>query len=278
MLYRKPENLKYTSMAIYIDENVYDPSHDPETIYQYLYFLSLMLSRKQNLFNIEEEYEEFAISYASQLYLRLTNKQQFEYNSDGEPRMKRIKSILNYMKKTIRQRAIDFDTYEYFYVPSSLEDEKVTNYSFRQMVSSSTDLLERVEFGACLSDILKDAQKYLSHIPYPKGTVMYENIYLSCILSFLNSITLSPALQYRIENTTSVTPEQLERIYRKQNKKSVILFHLPEEMRGYIQALTTGMKHHIAKDLSWQGNQEISCHSNMLSLLASNINTSEGLE
>ena len=97
MLYRKPENLKYTSMAIYIDENVYDPSYDPETIYQYLYFLSLMLSRKQNLFNIEDEYEEFAISYASQLYLRLTNKQQFEYDSDGEPRMKRIKSILNYM-------------------------------------------------------------------------------------------------------------------------------------------------------------------------------------
>lgn len=278
MLYRKPENLKYTAMAIYIDENVYDPSHDPETIYQYLYFLSIMLSRKQNLFNIEEEYEEFAISYASQLYLRLTNKQQFEYDCNGEPRMKRIKSILNYMKKTIRQRASDFDTYEYSYIPSDVSDEKFTNYSFRQIVSGSTDLLERVEFGACLSDILKDAKKYLSHIPYPEGTTIYENIYLSCILTFLNSITLPVTLQHRIDNATATTPEQLERIYRKQNNKSTILFHLPEDMRGYIQALTTGMKHHIAKDLSWQGRQEISCHSNMLSLLASNINTSEGID
>jgi len=128
MLYKKPNNLKYTTMAIYIDENIYKPDHDQETIYKYLYFLAIMLAHKENLFNIEDEYEEFAIYYASQLYLRLTNKKQFEYNDAGEPKLKRVKSILNYMKSTIGQRAAEFDKYEYDYTSNKITNDVAVNY------------------------------------------------------------------------------------------------------------------------------------------------------
>lgn len=33
---RKPNNLKYTDMAIYIDTHIYEKDHDIEKIYQYL--------------------------------------------------------------------------------------------------------------------------------------------------------------------------------------------------------------------------------------------------
>lgn len=274
MLYKKPNNLKYTTMAIYIDENIYKPDHDQETIYKYLYFLAIMLAHKENLFNIEDEYEEFAIYYASQLYLRLTNKKQFEYNDAGEPKLKRIKSILNYMKSTIGQRAAEFDKYEYDYTSNKITDDVAVSYSFRQLVSESTDFLGRVEFEACLGDIIKGLRAYLTHIPYSENSIIYNNIYLSCLLSFLNSIVLDNRSLKKLSN--SYSPEQLEALYKKQNKDFVILFHLPAEMKGYIQALTNGMKHYIAKDLSWQGRDYISSHSNMLSLLANSISNNEG--
>lgn len=277
MLYKKPNNLKYTTMAMYIDDNIYKPDHDEETIYKYLYFLAIMLSHKENLFNFEDEYEEFAIYYASQLYMRLTNKKQFEYNSDGEPKLKRIKSILNYMKSTIRQRATEFDKYEYSSSSTRLTEDVVVDYSFRQLVSESTDLLNRVEFESCLGDIVAGVRSYISHIPYAKNSILYNNIYLSCLLSFLNSVVLDNSNLRRLSSQPSVSPNQLEALYRKQSKDFVILFHLPEEMKGYIQALTVGVKHSIAKDLSWQGRDYVSSHSNVLSLLANNI-SSKGTE
>ena len=272
MLYRKPNNLKYTTMAMYIDDNIYKPNHDSETIYKYLYFLSLMLSHKENLFNFEDEYEEFAIYYSSQLYLRLTNKKQFEYNSDGEPKLKRVKSILNYMKSTIKQRATEFDKYEYSYSPKDTTSDVVINYSFRQIISESTDFLSRIEFESCLGDIIKSIRSYISHIPYPETSVVYNNIYLSCLLSFLNTVVLDNKSLHKLAKSSSLSPLQLESLYRKQNDDFVILFHLPEEMRGYIQTLTIGVKHCIAKELSWQGNDYISSHSNMLSLIANDVN------
>lgn len=278
MLYRKPNNLKYTTMAMYIDENIYKPHHDEETIYKYLYFLAVMLSHKENLFNFEDEYEEFAIYYASQLYLRLTNKKQFEYNDEGEPKLKRIKSILNYMKSTIRQRATEFDKYEYACSPKQPTDDVIANYSFRQLVSESTDRLNRVEFQSCLGDIITGIKSYLSHIPYSENSVIYYNIYLSCLLSFLNTVVLDNKSLRRLRNSSSISPDQLEALYKKQNKDFVILFHLPEEMRGYIQTLTNGVKHYLAQDLSWHGRDYISSHSNMLSLLANSINNDKGLE
>lgn len=278
MLYKKPNNLKYTTMAMYIDENIYKPEHDQETIYKYLYFLSIMLSHKGNLFNIEEEYEQFAAYYASQLYLRLTNKKQFEYNQDGQPKLKKIKSILNYMKSTISQRAAEFDKYEYDNNISNLSEDVVTEYSFRQMVSESTDSLSRIEFESCLGDIITGLRAYLKHIPYKSDTSIYTNIYLSCLLSFLNSIVLDNKSLKKFCCSSSMSPDQLELLYQKQNKDFVILFHLPVEMKGYIQTLTNGMKHFIATDLSWKGKDYISSHSNMLSLLANSINNNEGTE
>lgn len=278
MLYKKPNNLKYTTMAIYIDENVYKPDHDEETIYKYLYFLSVMLSHKENLFNIEDEYEEFSIYYASQLYQRLTNKKQFEYDSSGEPKLKHVKSILNYMKSTIRQRATEFDKYEYSCTSQPVNDYSVTNYSFREIISESTDLLNKVEFESCLGDIISGIRAYISHIPYKKDTVIYHNIYLSCLLSFLNSVVLDRNSMKKVQSSSSISPSQLEKLYRKQSEDFVILFHLPQEMKGYIQALTIGVKHFLAKDLSWNSRDYISSHSNMLSLLADTISSDQGIE
>ena len=101
MMYEKPKDIRYTDMCIYIDTHIYTDSYDESLVYQYLYHLLLMIASKSKLFNRSCYYDDFAIFGATRLYLRLTNKKQFEVDASGTPRMKKIRSILNYIHKVI---------------------------------------------------------------------------------------------------------------------------------------------------------------------------------
>ena len=100
MLYEKPKNLKYTDMAIFIDENIYKENLNESTInliFEYLYHLAYMLSKKKKFFNNAEDYENFSLYFSTSTYLRLTNKKQFFKLEDNSYKMPKIKSVLNYI-------------------------------------------------------------------------------------------------------------------------------------------------------------------------------------
>ena len=77
-------------------------------------------------------------------------------------------------------------------------------------------------------------------MPYRVGTVEWENIYLSCLLSFLNSITLSRASIARVRHfakNAKLSAELIDKIYKRERENSTILFHLPDSMHDYITVL-----------------------------------------
>ena len=78
LTYMKPKELKYTDLAIWIDNNVYSGTFDVETCYKYLYLLCAMLTAHLGFFRYEKDLDEFSLFVASGLYNRLTNKKQFE--------------------------------------------------------------------------------------------------------------------------------------------------------------------------------------------------------
>ena len=94
MLFEKDPKTRYVDMAIYIDNHIYSGDFDEELVYQYLYFLVYMLAKKKRYFSSEKVYDDFAIWFATKMYVRLTDPRQFDENE----KLDKITSVLNYIK------------------------------------------------------------------------------------------------------------------------------------------------------------------------------------
>ena len=106
MTYEKPANIKYTDMAIFIDNNIYSDNVDYDKCFQYMYHIYAMLAYRLKLFEKANDYVLFAIYSASQLMLRYMNPRRARS-------AEKIKSVLNYAKRSVRGLAFNFRTKYY---------------------------------------------------------------------------------------------------------------------------------------------------------------------
>lgn len=270
MFFKKPPGLKYTDMSIWVDENAYKEDCDDSKLYEYIYLIIDMLAHKQCFFNKQQYYDDFALDMASQVYMRYKNTKQFEYKDTGQPRLSKIKSVLNYIKKTIYPRKVDFEQKNYQQQPNpndtlSYESEACLS----QALFEAVDNLRVAEFGLYLGDIVKTSRAFISKIPYKTDTVEWQNIYLSCLLSFLNSITVSNRNKVKIGNATGDVDSVIEKVYTEERNDCTILYHLDASMRDYITVLTSSLRHAVAKDLSYTLNTYIPSNMNVNNLMQS---------
>lgn len=273
MLYELPD-VRYVDMCIYIDNTVYKDvlTEEEETlIFQYLFFLCHMFASKGKFFEKAQYYDDFSVYCATKIFLRLRNPKQFQYDENGNPKLRRVKSVLNYIKSIIDARRVDFqqEFYAQLYQPDDVDDLIVdTEYRFADMLSDSIDALSIVEFNTCLGDIIQTARAFLKDIPYYSNKHLWENIYTSCILTFLNQVTVRNKELKRVQKLKSeLNNDQIERLYRNESKSSTILYHLDESMRDYVTVLVRELKHVIAKDLSLYSDTYIPCSNSMRLLL-----------
>ena len=274
MFFEKP-NVRYVDMCIYIDDHIYTDDYSEELVYQYLYHIISMLTLKRNYFNTKQQREEFSLFAASHYYMRLTDKRQFEKNSKLEP----IKSILNYIIKTlfgVRQKYC-----KKFVCEQEIPSEEIVNLdldSFPVYVQEQLNGICSVDFKSCLGDANSFIKEYLMDIPYPYGTTMWNNIYISCMLSFLNSITLRNRDIKRIENfkfPSSCTDTLLTKLYINEKYSSTILYHLDDSMYNYITVLTNKIRHKLSYELSQSTHSYTSSYITMKNLLMSNTMESQ---
>lgn len=269
MFFEKP-NVRYVDMCIYIDDHIYTYDYSEELVYQYLYHIISMLTLKRNYFSNKHQREEFSLFAASHYYMRLTDKRQFEEDSKLEP----IKSILNYIIKTlfgVRQKYC-----KKFVCEQEIPSEDVVNIdldSFTIYTQQQLNGICKVDFKSCLGDTDGFIREYLKDIPYQYGTTMWNNIYISCLLSFLNSITLRNRDIKRIENYKyqgCYTDTLLTKLYLEEKYSSTILYHLDDSMYNYITVLTHKIRHQLACELSQSAHSYISPYITMKNLLLSN--------
>lgn len=276
MIFVKPNNLKYTTMCIWIDEHAYTDDCDDEKLFEYLYYIAIMLAHKGKYFKKAKDYEDFAIYMASQTFFRLKNPKQFQLKSDGTYRMKQVKSVLNYMKSTIYPRKVDFQ--QQYYSQTNVITESTdyyTEYSFADKLTNSIDALTAKEFELCLDDVVKTCKGVISSIPQEKNTAELQNIYVSCLLTFLNSITLTNFDKNRIKRYSKNTSNKIDALvdlYKAESNQAPILFHLDENMSDYITVLVRKMKRAIASDLSHNLHAYVPSNQGMELLALSNLN------
>ena len=91
---------------------------------------------------------------------------------------------------------------------------------------------------------------------------MMHNLYLSCMLTLLKSLTISNKNQARLNNKLLKklpVDNLLDSIYAAEKQDDVVLYHLDKNMRNYVDVLVKRIKHSIAKDLKYLiGSYELS--------------------
>lgn len=256
MTYSKPYDVTYTQMAIWIDEHAYESDCDESLFYEYLYHLVTMLARNGKFFHCSEDYDNFALTSATKVFLRYRNPKQFQLTDDGEAKLPRIKSVLNYLKNIIHQLRIDF--YANLYSVNHQAEYEELDYidhssQFRNILVEQIDAFADIDFQVYLQDIIATIRAYLNKIPKKRDSSEWLNIYTSVILSFLNSVTLPNTVNKKIDQldvSTYKGQKYLNQAFSDIQDDPIILYHLPDTMRSYIELLLKQVKHVIADELS----------------------------
>ena len=252
MFYKKPSNVSYVDMAIYIDGNIRNKDRQvQERCFEYMWHLFYILAVKRKFFSSLRDYEEYALFGATRLYLRYEGD---SHNVEGG--LPPIKSCLNYIKKVLYPTKVKYQKAFFEEVISTnvtSEDSIIQLQNIgKGLIRRSTAGLLEVEFSYYLTTICSTIQGYLKSSPYVRDRAMLHNIYLSCVLTFLKSITISNRNKEKLESKQSrclPIDSLLESIYYEESQDSVVLFHLDSSMENYIKTLVVGIKKAVAKDL-----------------------------
>jgi hypothetical protein len=270
MFFDKPD-IRYVDMCMYIDDTVYSGDFNQELVYQYLYHIIMMIAVKRNYFDTRSALDDFSLYAASSYYMRLTDERQFG-NCQTLPK---IRSILNYVRKTLFSLKRDYCKKYISNNEVPCEEFVVSDRdSFSMYVGSRVDPMGRIEVGNYLGSIQPVIKEFLMTIPYKYGTPIWNNIYISCMLSFLNSVTLRNRDLERINNfkrPNTLTDSLLNKLYLQERYQSTILYHLDDSMYNYITVLTNRIRHKIASEVSHSINTYTNSYINMKNLMVSNI-------
>lgn len=253
--------IKYTEMAIYIDNHIYTDDCDDEKVFLYLYHLSLMLAYKNKIFKRAEYYNDFALSFAEDVYIRLKNPKQYILKEDGSPKMYQITSVLNFMKKILYGRKVAFEQKLYsqsFSINQKLEDDVITSqYSVINQINKHLVDFNRVELESYLSNFCKTIKLYLKDNPYINNKKEWNNIYISCLLTLLNSLTFSKTDVDLINNIVlndyhkdEHKQKNIDNVQNKKENTEIILYHLDESMRDYVAVIYNKIKKYIHDSLN----------------------------
>ena len=98
---------RIVDLCIYVDKNLYNPEADKEKLFDSIYRIVYSLALKQKIFQKWEDYEPFALFATSRLFHRAQNPKQF-LPENHPKKMKKIKSILNFVKKIMYPLQVDY--------------------------------------------------------------------------------------------------------------------------------------------------------------------------
>lgn len=105
---------------------------------------------------------------------------------------------MNYLKKVLYAYKAQ---YQQKFFRENITKEKLKDYDTNYDVSLEYELCDKVsglnkcEFSIYLEDIPKTILNSLKFIPRRKNSPEFENIYMSCLLTFLDLITITKEQQ-----------------------------------------------------------------------------------
>lgn len=231
MLYKKPQNLKYTDLCVYIDQNVSKiatPDEYPEieaTVYNYLWLLVKALAIKKCMFKKFEDYDGYAFYAATRLFLALRKNYLNQGKVIKGKQIRPIKSCLNYTKALLYPMKIEYqrETFKEI-IEEEFVSQKFDAFTYKEQLKN--DALASSGVAIRLNSYLQDAlgqqnrllNELLEKSPFGPSMPEYKNLKISILLNSLNILHTKKKL--------IVTDQQ-----------SIILWHLPKNMTSYVKIL-----------------------------------------
>lgn len=229
-LFTKPKNVRWVDMAIWIDENFYKENCDYDTAYAYMYLLASMLAAKRRYFDNARDYDEFASYLAYDTFKRMSDESKSP-----------IKSVLNYMKSILSFRRMGYNHQKRQKIIDPVYDQDWDSTMYVEYCKDAYESSFNDELYNGVCETLAYAPKYINDcIPnvYKLNKLEYKNIYMSCILSMINNITLPEIVRYRFESKLNNQPLFDEtKYYAKYLDKKNILWHLTEDYNSLISVI-----------------------------------------
>lgn len=266
-LFVRPTDMKITDMCKFVDEHfeelVKNPNRELEdTIVKYLFFIIESLAKTARYFNNNEDYEDFSLFLTSEMFLIMRKRLEHkgEITSNGKEIVP-IKSCLNYIRLILYPYKVQYQQSNYSDVlhDVNIADPQALQETMRENIRQQyrTDLTETI--ADLLESLPQKIYYMLEHqCPYRTDPTMLKRIYISCILTFNENITLKKKVEITEDDSADRSAKKITDAFSR-NKQSVILWHLPEHMENYIAFLVYKIKRIISNELHlWRNASDLS--------------------
>lgn len=230
MIWKKPTNMKYTEMCIFIDENVtkiVNPGENPELeniIYNYLWLLVKALAIKKCMFTDFQDYDMYAFYAANRLFFALRKNQLNQGKTIKGKLIRPIKSCLNYTKALLYPMKIEYQRESFKeIIEEEFVSKKFDAFAYKEQLKNKARDSSGVvrQFKEHVQEALSNNGRILEEIlqksPFNEATPEYQNLKISILL---NSIQI-----LKNKKKLDIT------------NQSIILWHLPKSMSNYTKIL-----------------------------------------
>ena len=242
MIFNKPNNKRIVDLCIEFDKLFPLEKDDAlhAKLYSYLYLIYYSLGRKKEYFKLYEDYEGYAHYAATTIYLRFLKKQK-----NGEP----IGSVLNYAKSTLNPLKVAYQNENFHEVINSEVDDSIDTGALtsilKDQIQSEYNYGLSEEMEEVLSRIPQLIKKAIKETPFRTDKLMCHRLYMSCLISFLKSFTLSNSTKRKLGHKSDGNAQDdniITAAYKKDRYSSATVWHLPESYTNYIQFLTNKVR------------------------------------
>ena len=230
MLWKKPANMKFTDLCIFIDQNVpniVNPGENPElenTIYNYLWLLVKALAIKKRMFTDFKDYDMYAFYAANRLFFALRKNQINQGKTIKGKVIRPIKSCLNYTKALLYPMKIEYQRESFKeIIDAEFVSKKFDAFTYKEQLKNKARSQSEVSqhFKELVQELFIQSgtilDKILQKSPFNKATPEYQNLKISILLTSIQILKNKKKLD--------AVPQ------------SIILWHLPKSMTNYTKIL-----------------------------------------
>lgn len=242
-LFKKPSNMRWVDLAIWIDENFYKENCDYNTAYAYMYLLASMLSSKHKYFDNQKDYDEFSAMLAYDTFKRMSNVEKGK-----------IKSVLNYMKSIISFRRIGYNFNKRQKIIDPVYDKEWDAVTYVENCKDSYESSFSDKLYEGVIETLAFTPQYIfENIPkvYKLDKVQCKNIYISCMLSMLDRITLPNNRDIKLNNKlkSNISFDEVKFYNKYLESGDVILWDLPKEYSNLIIVINNKVQNKLINEI-----------------------------